>query len=107
MKDLSYEAYSMLAKALSNKTRIRIIEELMEKELSVNEIVEKTGFEQSRVSHNLKCLLNCMFVERKKNGKENIYFIRKDAKPLLKNILKYAKKYENYLKSCEVVKDEL
>ena len=64
-------------KAFSNETRLKIIDLLKEGALTVTEICEKTGFEQSRVSHNLKCLENCGFVIAEQNGKWRKYSLDK------------------------------
>ncbi|MEK6946219.1 MAG: metalloregulator ArsR/SmtB family transcription factor [Nanoarchaeota archaeon] len=62
---LSYitNLHRLFFKAFSNETRLDIINLLKSKPLTVSEICEKTGFEQSRVSHNLRCLQNCGFVQ--------------------------------------------
>ena len=87
MKETSY---NLFFKAFSNNTRFEIVKLLKKKPMSVSEIVEKTGFEQSRVSHNLKCLENCGFVVIKKNGKERIYELDKEhIIPILNEINKH------------------
>ncbi len=58
---------------LSNPTRLATLEKLMEKPMSVNELAESLGQEQSMVSHNLKPLLECNFVYIKRQGKKRIY----------------------------------
>lgn len=58
MKETSYKLFF---RAFSNKTRSEIINMLRKNPRSVSDIVRKTGFEQSRVSHNLKCLIDCGF----------------------------------------------
>lgn len=45
----------------------------MEKPMSVNELANSLGQEQSMISHNLKPLLQCNFVFAEKKGKKNIY----------------------------------
>lgn len=62
---------------LANKTRLSILYALCDGAKSVNEIVEKTGFEQSLVSHNLRLLKGCGFVDMKVNGKQRIYSLEK------------------------------
>ena len=58
---------------LSNPTRLATLEKLMEKPMSVNELAEALGQEQSMISHNLKPLLKCNFIFVSKQGKKNIY----------------------------------
>jgi predicted transcriptional regulator len=64
--------YREFFRALSNQTRFSIVQLLREKPHYVNEMVEKLGIEQSRISHNLACLLNCGFVEWEWNGKNKV-----------------------------------
>jgi len=87
-------SYTTFFETVSNKIRLRIIELLQYKPLSVNEICKALGEEQSKVSHNLKCLLDCHFIEVKKEGKKRIYSLNKDTiVPLLKIVDKHVKKY--------------
>lgn len=62
---------------LANKTRLKILYALRDGEKSVNEIVLLTGFEQSLISHNLKLLKGCNFVEMEVRGKQRIYALNK------------------------------
>ena len=64
----------------------KIINLLKKRDLTVTEISHKLGFEQSRVSHNLKCFEACGFVSSKANGKNKIYSLdKKHIIPILKN----------------------
>ena len=45
----------------------------MKKSMSVNDLVDAIGQEQSMISHNLKSLLECNFVYTEHNGKKHIY----------------------------------
>lgn len=102
MKELSYKLFF---KALSNKTRFEIINALRKGPKSVSDIIKKTGFEQSRISHNLKCLIDCGFVENNRNGKQVIYSLNNETvKPLLELIDKHIGKYSAHLKQCGVIK---
>lgn len=102
MKEISY---NLFFKAFSNNTRFEIIKLLKKKPMSVSEIVKETGFEQSRVSHNLKCLEDCGFVVIKKNGKERIYELdKKHIVPILNEINKHLESYNNRLINCGVIK---
>ncbi|MBD3208966.1 winged helix-turn-helix transcriptional regulator [Candidatus Woesearchaeota archaeon] len=62
---------------LANKTRLSILYTLREGDKSVNQIVQRTGFEQSLVSHNLKLLKHCSFVDSAVRGKQRIYSLNK------------------------------
>ena len=102
MEELSY---SLFFKSISNKTRFKIIQLLRTGSKKVNEIAQKTGFEQSRVSHNLKCLENCGFVNSKIKGNQRIYELdKKHILPILKEIDKHMKFYDKRLKICGILK---
>jgi DNA-binding transcriptional ArsR family regulator len=64
---------------LANPTRLALLEQLMNQPMSVNELAEALGQEQSMVSHNLKPLLECNFVYTKRDGKKRIYSVNKDT----------------------------
>jgi len=97
--------HRLFFKAFSNETRLEIIELLRKKALTVSEICNKTGFEQSRVSHNLKCLENCGFVKVTPNGNFRKYSLDKETiLPIVNLFEKHIKKYKTRLKSCGVVK---
>jgi ArsR family transcriptional regulator len=51
----------------------------MKKSMSVNELSEALGQEQSMVSHNLKPLLECDFVYTKRDGKKRIYSVNEET----------------------------
>lgn len=104
---MMYESWKLFADVLSNKTRFDIIMLLKKKkELSVSKICKKLGYEQSKVSHNLKCLLNCGFVEVEQRGKNRIYRINDEIKRILGGLEKYIAEYEKRLVSCGVLKEE-
>jgi DNA-binding transcriptional ArsR family regulator len=77
-KGLSETCYKFFSN-LSNPTRLAAIEQLMKKPMSVNELAEVLGQEQSMVSHNLKPLLECNFVFLKRQGKQRIYSANKET----------------------------
>lgn len=64
---------------LANKTRLSILYALQNGEKSVNDIVDQTGHEQSLVSHNLKLLRHCNFVEMRVNGKQRMYSLNQET----------------------------
>ena len=72
---------------LANPTRLAIIEALVEKPMSVNQIVKELGQEQSMISHNLKRLVDCHFVQSRREGKQKIYSVNHETVgPLMKVI---------------------
>lgn len=69
----------------SNPLRVKIINELMKKEMCVNEISEALKVEQSKVSHALSLLKKHDIVFSTCNGKKRIYRINKRViSPILK-----------------------
>ncbi len=79
---------------LANPTRLDAIELLMQKPMSVNELAESLGQEQSMVSHNLKPLLECNFISVTKRGKEHIYTVNKESLgPIFAAVQNHAHKF--------------
>ncbi len=76
--DQKLKPYHECFDTFANELRWRILENLKEKPMSVNELAEKTGAERSNVSHNLQTLRLCNIVSVRDEGKNRIYFI-KDA----------------------------
>lgn len=101
MKNLSY---NLFFKAISNITRFEIIKLLRNKPYNVSQISQKLRFEQSRVSHNLKCLEKCGFVVSRKNKKTRVYSLNGYIKPILGAIDKHLIKYNDGLKRCGIIK---
>ena len=99
-------SYKMFIRAFSNETRFEIIKLLKDKgPKSVNDICKELGFEQSRVSHNLKSLVACGFVHAESNGKSRIYALdKKHIIPILNNIDKHIEKYHERLENCGILK---
>ena len=69
MTEICYKFFTNL----SNPTRLATLEQLMKKPMSVNELAQALGQEQSMISHNLKPLLKCNFIFIKKQGKKRVY----------------------------------
>jgi len=89
------KSYSnMFFETLSTKLRWKILEILKEKSRSVSEISKEINEDQSKISHNLKKLKDCHFIEVEKKGKERIYSLNEETiVPLLKLVDKHVKKY--------------
>ncbi len=98
--------YREFFRALANQTRFSIVQLLRYKPHYVNEMVERLGIEQSQISHNLACLLNCGFVEWEWNGKNKVYRLNADLHPVLTGIEKHLMKYAPSLDSCQTLKSE-
>ncbi len=103
---MMYESFKLFAGVLTNRTRFDIVSALKKRDMSVTEICNHTGYEQSRVSHNLKCLLNCGFVDVKQDGKKRIYRLNPDIKDLISKIEEHISVYELRLKRCGILRDE-
>lgn len=87
-------SYNVFFETIANKTRLKIIESLMEKPLSVSEICDKLNAEQSNISHNLKILSDCNFLKSERDGKRMIYSLNKDTiVPLMKLVDKHVQTY--------------
>ncbi len=69
---------SELFKIFGDSTRIKIIEVLINNELSVGSIANKIDISQSAVSHQLRILKSSKLVKYKKIGKEVYYSIADD-----------------------------
>ena len=81
---LMQRSYDRFLVTLRNKTRLAIVQSLMEKPKNVSQLIKDLGIHQTSVSHSLKRLLICGFVFVEKNGKERIYTVnKKTIKPLI------------------------
>jgi ArsR family transcriptional regulator len=70
---------------ISNETRWKIINSLYDSEKYVSDICKDINEEQSKVSHNLKILLECNVVFSQREGKFIKYSLnKKTIKPLIK-----------------------
>lgn len=80
---------------LGNKHRVRILQLLdAAGGQTVTDICEHLDMEQSAVSHNMKRLLLCHFVEMEPRGKERVYSINKNTvQPLFSMIDKHVRTY--------------
>src|SRR3989344_3473604 len=99
--------HRLFFKAFSNQTRLEIIQLLRKESSTVTEIYEKTGFEQSRVSHNLRCLVHCGFVKVTQNGNFREYSLDEETIiPIVDLFDKHIQKYKERLENCGVIKDD-
>jgi DNA-binding transcriptional ArsR family regulator len=92
-KTLNQTCYKFFS-CLSNPTRLATIEILAEKPMSVNEIATTLGEEQSMISHNLKPLVECKFIESNTVGKKRVYSLNIETiEALLRIVKNHAKKH--------------
>ena len=73
---------------LSDLTRLRIVEVLLEGEKNVSELVAVLGQPQSRVSNHLACLRWCGYVDSRRDGKFVYYRV---ADPRVRQLLDLAR----------------
>lgn len=98
---MNYISLDHFFSTLSNPRRVRILQ-LLDKEgpKTVTEIVNSLDVEQSAVSHCLKKLLDCHFVDVNQVGKERVYSLNAETiKPLLRQIEKHVEVY--CIENCE------
>jgi DNA-binding transcriptional ArsR family regulator len=92
-------SYHSFFDAISNRTRMCIVESLLKSPKSVGELSEDLGEEQSNISHNLKTLATCRFISSKREGKKKIYSLNEETVvPILKLVDKHVSSYCN--KEC-------
>ena len=86
---------------LANPTRLAIMEKLSKHSMSVTQLSEALGQEQSMVSHNLEKLTRCSFVYSKRKGKTIVYSLNKEtASALFNTVRNHAKKHCQYKGKC-------
>src|SRR5260370_33291443 len=66
-------------RVLGDRTRLRILELLAEREHSVGELVELLGERQTKVSNHLACLRWCGFVDARREHR-NVYYRSADER---------------------------
>jgi len=66
-------------KALSDRTRLRILNLLLEKECCVCEVMQALDISQTRASRNLKVLYDAGFLKLRKDGLWSLYSIDKEG----------------------------
>ena len=90
LTEICYKFFNNLA----NPTRLATLEKLMAKPMSVNELADELGQEQSMISHNLQPLLKCNFVFIKRQGKKRVYSANQETVgALFRAVEVHAEKY--------------
>lgn len=104
-KTASVKPYALFFQSLANQTRMQVIDLLADKgSMSVSEICDELGLEQTLVSHNLRCLTFCGLVTSRREGKSRIYAINEQTvTPLMKIVNGHLRKYAGNLFSCDVL----
>ncbi len=78
----------LLAKALTDPSRVRVLALLREQELCVCEICDVLGLTQSTLSTHLQVIRKAGLVSARKEGKWMYYAISPDAKPIVRSLFK-------------------
>ncbi len=73
-----FESMTILFQMFSDRTRLKILQHLFEKECCVNELVEKLAMSQSAVSHQLASLKKTKLVSSYKVGRNVFYCLADD-----------------------------
>jgi ArsR family transcriptional regulator len=68
-------------RALSDETRLRILNLLLERECCVCEVMQALDISQTRASRNLGILYDAGFLKLRKEGLWSLYSINKEDKP--------------------------
>jgi len=75
-------------KALSDETRLRILNLLLERECCVCEVMQALDISQTRASRNLSALYDAGFLKLRKDGLWSLYSIdREQIKPYYVNLV--------------------
>lgn len=91
LEDATEQRLAVTAKffhGLSDLTRLRIVELLLEGEKNVSELVGILGQPQSRVSNHLACLRWCGYVDSRRDGKFVYYRV---ADPRVRQLVELAR----------------
>ena len=78
MDDL-YRLHAEMCKVFSNSTRLEILNLLRDGELSVTELINKTGLSQANISQHLAIMKSKGIVASRRRGK-NIYYTLENPK---------------------------
>ena len=80
-------------KALSDETRLRILNVLLERECCVCEVMQALDISQTRASRNLSALYDAGFIKLRKDGLWSLYSIDEEAtKDFLPDLLEAVRK---------------
>ncbi len=103
---MKLNSYVLFVRAFGSPLRLQILEVLKKSPKSVTQICDELGVEQSKISHNLRCLVDCGFVKNKKEGRKRVYSLNKETVfPLMKIIDRHIDKYKDHLVACGVIKE--
>jgi DNA-binding transcriptional ArsR family regulator len=94
-------------RVLSDPTRLRILELLLDGPRTVSELVEALDCPQSRVSNHLACLRWCKFVDAEREGRQVTYrILDQRVRGLVKAARAMATDHCEHLASCQRIGPE-
>ena len=101
MKEFSNEAYYLLFSALSNRTRLAIIDFIESGPKNVSEISSALKQNQTVILVNLEKLEKCMLIVSENSGKEKTYLLNNEIIEPLSHVLEiHTSKYCPGLTKC-------
>lgn len=103
------EARANIFGALSDPTRLRVYQSLIESDgpLTVTELCDRVGREANLVSHHLQCLKNCQLVEAEKEGRKRYYQVcRSEGVEMLSLADDCIRQNVESILGCEIVSGE-
>src|SRR2546425_4251888 len=104
LRKTDVNAVSLLFTALSNDSRVGILNLLRNSPKNVGEISETLKISQTMASHNLKCLAFCGLVTSQRFGKTIEYTLnRETVEPILRLADKHISKYAINLRTCKTL----
>jgi ArsR family transcriptional regulator len=105
IEPMTVKPYTLFFQALANEPRMRVLQLLQEEgDMSVSQICNELGLEQTHASHALKCLTFCGLVNVIRQSKSRIYSVNdKTVVPLLKLVDNHLAKFANNLYNCDVL----
>lgn len=102
------EARANIFGALSDPTRLRIFQTLLEADepLNVTELCERTDLKTNLVSHHLQCLKNCQLVDAERDGRKKYYTVsRPEAAEMVALADDCIRQNIESVLGCEIVTD--
>ncbi len=106
MSKQDFQAHVLVFKVLSNQVRLKLIEALRDDERDVSELCSEVREEQTRVSHELRCLTVCGFANFRRDGKRIIYSLNsKTVVPILDAASKHVEKFGQRMEGCDMISD--
>ncbi|MBD3362707.1 metalloregulator ArsR/SmtB family transcription factor [Candidatus Dojkabacteria bacterium] len=80
-----------LLNAVSEPNRLRILCVLSKMDICVCELAEKLNVSHNLISHHLKVLYDASVLDKRRDGNQFFYFIKKVWKPRIKHLFDFVK----------------